>query len=368
MAAALRRLEPSAAAAIALGWVFAMFALSWFAFSQHGVLLDPLPPVSLLGAVTLLGTFVLFRQAQQQRQQVREAFSRFVAPAVVERLAESPDKLVLGGETRQLTLMFCDLRDFTAMSEGLDAQGITQFMNDYLTVITDQVLACGGTVDKYMGDAVMAFWNAPLDDRNHARNATRAALAMVDALDRFNTARERSLPPERFRRAQFGIGLSTGDCSVGNLGSVRRFDYSAIGDPVNLASRLESLTKMYGVQVLAPQETRDLAPNLAWLELDVVRVKGRQAAGAIHTLIGGEGVVGTAAYRALIEAHEAFRGHYRAGDLDASEAAALIWTDAVGPFIEKPEIYMALMLTRLRAWSAEPEGHAWDPVRTMTDK
>ena len=145
--------------------------------------------------------------------------------------------------------MFCDLRSFTALSEGKSATELTHFLNDYLTPMTDAVLAASGTVDKYIGDAIMAFWNAPLDDPAHARHAVEAALAMRVALARLNARWSAGKP--RYEPVKFGVGLNTGEVCVGNLGSLRRFDYSVIGDEVNVASRLESATKQFGVDIAA---------------------------------------------------------------------------------------------------------------------
>src|SRR5262249_839087 len=161
--------------------------------------------------------------------------------------AEDPDKLVLGGETRMLSIMFCDVRGFAALAEGFDAQGLTRFMNEYLTGMSHALLAHGGTIDKYIGDAVMAFWNAPLDDADRARRAARAALAMIAALAALNRdwrarAHARGAAHDDVK---VGIGLATGECCVGNFGSIHRFDYSVMGDTVNLASRLEGATKFY---------------------------------------------------------------------------------------------------------------------------
>ncbi len=166
--------------------VAAMVGGSWWAFTRKGLLIDPVFPSLSAGAVFLTGVLALYALKQSQERHVRQAFGRFVSPAVVHRLAENPDRLILGGENRELTLLFCDLRAFTTLSEGFDAHGLTRFLNEYLTPMTDVVLDHGGTVDKYMGDAIMAFWNAPLDDAEHARNSAIAALAMRAELAKLN--------------------------------------------------------------------------------------------------------------------------------------------------------------------------------------
>ena len=270
--------SPLVGALAGFGAIAAILGAGWHSFNAYGVLIDPLFPSATIVVSYLAGVVELFRHERSQKAQVKNAFGRFVSPAVVERLAASPDRLTLGGEGRVITLMFCDLRDFTHISEGFDASEIIAFMNDYLTPMSDLVLASGGTIDKYIGDAIMAFWNAPLDDPDHARNACRTALAMRAALVAFNATR--ATADAAHGRAQrvvrFGLGLNTGFCSVGNIGSIRRFDYSAIGDPVNVASRIESLTKFYAIDLMASEETQKAAPDFAWLEIDSVRVKGRE--------------------------------------------------------------------------------------------
>ena len=230
----------------------------------------------------------LYGQKRRQLNETRSHFGRFVSPAVVARLAEHPDAVRLGGEQRTLTLMFCDIRSFTTLSEGLSAVELTSFLNEYLTPMTDAVLQEMGAVDKYMGDAIMAFWNAPLDDPAHAAHAVRAALTMRKTLAELNR-RWASRPAESgraFHEVKFGVGLNTGECCVGNLGSTRRFDYSAIGDEVNIASRLEGASKILGVDIVASRLTRDEAPDFAWLEVDRVLLKGKTRPTPVYALAG----------------------------------------------------------------------------------
>lgn len=302
--------SPFAGALIGMSAIGAMVGFCWRAFSGYGVLIDPLYPSLTVAISYLAGVVELFRFERSQKSQVKNAFGRFVSPAVVERLAASPEKLTLGGEARTLTIMFSDVRDFTRISEGMSANEIIAFMNDYLTPMSDLVLASGGTIDKYIGDAIMAFWNAPLDDPDHARNACRTALAMRMALAAFNVARMEAGREDA--PVRFGLGLNTGVCSVGNLGSIRRFDYSAIGDPVNVASRIEGLTKFYGFDLMASEETQRAAPDFAWLEIDSVRVKGRDVATRLYGLAGDEAMASSTDFRALRGHHEAMLAKYRA--------------------------------------------------------
>jgi adenylate cyclase len=366
IAIALPRITAATGAAGALLLVAALGALSWHQFSANGVLLDPILPGTSVLITYGSGVVWLYRDEQRRRRQVREAFGRYVSPAVVARLAEDPGKLTLGGETRILSIMFCDVRGFTSLAERFDAQGLTRFMNEYLTGMTDALLAHGGTIDKYIGDAVMAFWNAPLDQPDHARRAARAALAMIDALQALNRdwrARAQTRG-EAHDDVRVGIGLATGECCVGNFGSIHRFDYSVMGDPVNLASRLEGATKFYQVDVLAAQATRERAADFAWLEVDALRVKGKSEIVRVHALAGDEVMRRSAGFADLAKAHEAMIEAYRGSDF--ARALALAHDLAGGAPPRLHGFYDGLeRRCRLLAQS-RPDG--WTPVTELSEK
>ena len=183
-----------------------------------------------------------------------------------------------------MTVLFADIRNFTAVAEQMEAQALTQFINRFLTPMTDIVMKNGGTIDKYMGDCVMAFWNAPLAEPEHAARACRAALEMQAHLVQRNRELGAEAGPAVFK-VRAGIGINTGDCFVGNMGSGYRFDYSVIGDEVNLASRLEGQCKHYGVDIIAGERTAGKTPELAWLEIDKIQVAGKTRAVRIFTLL-----------------------------------------------------------------------------------
>ncbi len=269
-------------------WIVTLFVLgSWIWFTRLSILIDPVIPSVTVGLTYLLGASLLWQTERRSRRQVRAAFGKFVAPAVVSRIAERPELLVLSGETRNLTILFSDLRNFSTISEGLTAAQVAQFLNLYLTPMTDTILEHEGTVDKYIGDAIVAFWNAPLDVADHTTRAVEAALAMRRALANFNREnRDRPAEEGRVLDVRMGIGLNYGACSVGNMGSTQRFDYSALGDPVNVAARLEALTKTYGVDLLATVAVQERTARYAWLEVDAVKVKGRSAVTKLFTLVG----------------------------------------------------------------------------------
>ena len=298
--------------------------VSWSAFTSHGMLFDPIIPSLSSGFVFLAGVGQLYGQKRQQVQEIRSAFGRYVSPAVVARLAEHPEQLQLGGQQRELTLMFCDIRSFTTLSEGLAAAELSTFLNEYLSPMTDVILRETGTVDKYMGDAIMAFWNAPLDDPAHGLHAVGAALQMRETLVRLNAEwRERAERAGRpFHNVKFGIGLNTGECSVGNMGSDQRFDYSALGDEVNIASRLEGSSKQFGVDIVASEATRKETPHLAWLEIDHVRLKNKTRLVAVYTLAGGQAYAESEEFQHLRALHEDILKAYRARKFAAAKQMA----------------------------------------------
>jgi adenylate cyclase len=255
-------------------------AVSWFAFRNGQVLIDPVYPIAVLASVYLCSTLLNYRLTETRQREIREAFSRYMSPHYVAELARNPEKLKLGGEVKLITIMFCDIRGFTTLSEGLSAAELGQLINEFLTPMTDIVMAHKGTIDKYIGDCIMAFWNAPLDDPDHAKNAVAAAQDMRKKLVELNAAWE----AEGRRALHVGIGINTGECSVGNFGSHQRFNYSLLGDPVNLSSRLEGLTKLYGVDLIIGEETASRLDDPGLIELDLVAVKGKKNAVRIFTL------------------------------------------------------------------------------------
>jgi adenylate cyclase len=301
-----------------------VLAGSWLAYRGAGLLIDPVMPAVTVGAVYMAGTLVRFLGTERERAQIRGAFSRYMAPALVEQLAADPSRLRLGGETRDVSILFLDVRGFTSLSEGMDAQALTRFVNRLFTPLSDVILSHRGTIDKYMGDAVMAFWNAPLDDPEHARNAARAALAMLAELERLNTrwAEEARAKGRAFSPVAVGIGIDTGECVVGNLGSEQRFDYSVIGDHVNLASRLEGLTKTYRVGIIVGEQTAAALGGMALIEIGAVPVRGKAQPVRIHALLGDEQRAAEPAFRRLAEAHAELTAAERAGD-DEVHATAL---------------------------------------------
>ena len=490
--------------------------LSWLAYSRHALLLDPSYPVFAAAVLYSLLSYLGYYREEKGKEQVRGAFGRYLSPVVVERLAENPDQLNLGGEERNMTLMFSDIRGFTTISEKFrdNPQGLTNLINQFLTPMTEQVLKQQGTIDKYIGDCLMAFWNAPLDDADHARHACQAALDMAVALERVNDelalqasrdesgetaelqaeyrlarqyglgsgvevdldkafdllsdaahrgfanaqynlgkayrdgagveaddaaalywfraaaeqdyakaqqrlgtryARGLGTPPDRVEalfwlslaarkgllgaeedrkrladhlepedreaterrlevwkpvanpavlHLEMGIGLNSGPCVVGNMGSELRFDYSVIGDPVNLASRLEGQTKNYGVGILISESTRELAPEFAALELDLIAVKGKREAVRIFALLGDPAVAETGEYRDLSGVHDRMLAAYRAQRWADAKALIQRCRDLEPKLGDLYDVYE----DRIRRFEADAPEAGWDGVFRATAK
>ncbi|WP_448952275.1 CHASE2 domain-containing protein [Labrys neptuniae] len=273
---------------------------SWILYVRESILFDAVMPSAGILTVFLAATVYHYQEAEHRRAEVRNMFGRFVTPAVVERLVEAPDRIVLGGEIRELTIMFSDVRNFTGIAENQPPEGVVSLIRRIHTPSTEAVLRHNGTIDKFIGDGMMAFWNAPLDMPNHAALACRAALDIAAM------ARDFRDPP-----IQIGIGLHTGEACVGNLGSEQRLEYSALGDAVNLASRLEPLTKLYGIEILVTEATMRAAGNLPFLELDRAMVRGRQSAIGLFALHTGEA---DADFFRLQVAQAEILAPYRSGD------------------------------------------------------
>ena len=300
-----------------------LIAGSWALYATQGLLIDATYPAAVAFAVYALLTYLSYIREELERRQVRAAFSQYMSPSLVAELAEHPDRLKLGGETKEMTILFCDVRGFTTISESYkaDPQGLTTLINDLLTPLTDAILERRGTIDKYMGDCVMAFWNAPLDDPRHASNACQAALAMSAAIEQLNAKRRAQAEADgtAFLAVQVGVGVNTGTCVVGNMGSRQRFDYSVVGDAVNLASRLEGQSKPYGVTiVVGPETAATVGAEFALLELDLIAVKGKREAVCIFALLGNAEVRRDTAFRTLTEDHAALLKAYRGQDWPAA--------------------------------------------------
>jgi adenylate cyclase len=358
---------PLATALVCMVTIAALFIGSFFLFDRYGLLLDPLYPSATIVCGYAVGGITLWQFERAAKRHVHRAFGKFLSPLVVERLAENPERLVLGGETRELTVLFSDLRNFSALSEGMSAHELTQFMNDYLTPMTDAILDREGTVDKYIGDAIMAFWNAPLDIAAHPYKAVSAALAMRSALANFNEARAAKARDigALHRPAVMGIGVNVGLCSVGNMGSTRRFDYSILGDAVNLASRLEGASKMFDVDIIASASVREAARDCAWLDLGEVVVVGRSSRTSVFTIAGDSVFAGTAEFCEWRALHDEMRENYESRQF--AQAAAIAAKLSAHVASRWRGLYMRLE-NRYVALARAPAPEDWSPAWILDNK
>jgi adenylate cyclase len=344
---------------------------SWYFYTEQKLLIDFTYPLMSTTAIYLSMIFSSFVREQAQRRQTRSAFGRYLSPALVEQLAQSPEKLVLGGEEREMTIMFSDVRGFTTISESFkhDPQGLTALMNRFLTPLTNAILARKGTIDKYMGDAIMAFWNAPLDDTQHQLNACEAAVDMLERIEVLNKQRE--LEAQDGGRAYFplnvGVGLNTGTCVVGNMGSDLRFDYSVFGDSVNLASRLEGQSKEYGFPIIVGSNTAlAVKDKFAILELDFIMVKGKKEPEVIYAIAGREDTAQSGRFQRLrnltIEMLACYRGRDWNGALEAIERGRK--TDEAHSL----ELLYNLYEARIRGYQTNPPPEDWNGAFALLTK
>ncbi len=471
---------------------------SWFAFKEYGWLFDPLVPTLMVMVIYIVVEGLSFMQTEAERQQVRSAFKHYLSPELVDQLAANPAGLSLGGESREMTVMFCDLRGFTSISEHFreDPQGLTTLLNRFLTPMTEIILNNKGTIDKYIGDAIMAFWNAPLEDKNHADHACQAVLEMYNNLENLNaellsgdnpedndagaessaelanndplyelrriaeqgrakaqhrlgkhyrdgtevpvdnvaadfwferSAKQGYAPAQRNHglhllnkdalsrenmtegvfwlslasgqgaggaddeleeykqkldrddlfdteervaawrpeteglsalQLDIGIGVNSGTCLVGNLGSEQRFDYSVLGDTVNLASRLEGQTKNYGVPIIISEQTRELAPDYAALEVDLIAVKGRRQATRIYALLGMPEFAQSEKFQKLSALHQKFLTHYRAQDWDGARTNIVQCRELDESLADLYDLFES----RIDNLESNPPGQSWRGV------
>jgi len=320
---------------------------AYFYFVKHLQLWDA---SWIILVTTITGFHAVFNRFVKEfslKQQIKKQFGTYLSPDMVAQLQKNPDLLKLGGESRNLSIMFTDVRGFTSISEhyGEDVQGLTKIMNRYMTAMTKEILNNKGTIDKYIGDAQMAFWNAPLDDWDHAENAVWTGIKMLDSLDKFNE----EVQQEGIPAFGMGLGINTAEVVVGNMGSDQRFDYTCLGDGVNLAARLEGQSKTYGVRiVLGPETASKVKDKINVFELDCIAVKGKTIGVKIYTVAKES------------EHHRQFLESYYAGDWEE----ALKRLDTAKEFHKDMAEYYANMKTRIQA--GKPND--WDGTFRATTK
>jgi adenylate cyclase len=342
-----------------------LIGLSLYLFVEHNLLIDFTYPLISSWLIYLVLTFVNYFREQKQRRQIRSAFGYYLSPHMVEQLARSPEKLVLGGEERRMTILFSDVRGFTTISEHYkdDPQGLTRLMNRFLTPLTNAIIERKGTIDKYIGDAIMAFWNAPVDDNEQEANACEAALEMLLRAETLNSELKREAETNGgvYMPLRIGIGLNTGPCVVGNMGSDFRFNYSVLGDTVNLASRLEGRTKDYRIPIVIGSRTAEGAKQkFAVMEIDLIMVKGKKQPEAVFTVLGRSEIEADPRCKDLRDANAQMLGRFRNQRWeDAVELIARCRKFANG--FDLAGLY-DMYEERIELYRAQPPGPDWDGV------
>jgi len=363
----------SAFTVIALGalLIAGLVGASWYFFVAHNLLIDFTYPLMSCWLIYLVLTFVNYFREQQQRQQIRSAFGFYLSPQLVEQLARSPERLVLGGEERRMTILFSDVRGFTTISEHYkdDPQGLTRLMNRFLTPLTNAIIERKGTIDKYIGDAIMAFWNAPVDDPDQESNACEAALQMLERAATLNgeLKREAEANGGVYMPLRIGIGLNTGPCVVGNMGSDFRFNYSVLGDTVNFASRLEARTKDYRLPLVIGSRTAEGAKQkFATMEIDLIQVKGKTQPEAVFAVLGRAEAEQDPRCGQLRELNAQMLARFRKQKWD--ETLSLI--DRCRKLADGFDVagLYEMYVERIETYRADPPGPDWDGVYEAESK
>lgn len=340
-----------------LFFIISIIAGNYYLFFLNEKLLGITYPLATILTVFLVVTLFNYFFEYRKKQFIQDAFGRYVSPMVIHQLVKRPEKLSLAGEEKDLTILFSDIRDFTNISEKMDPKQLGTFMNRYLTAMSDIVMENNGMVDKYIGDAIVAIWGAPLDDSDHVRNAVRSSLSMTQRLGELREKWAQQGLPE----ITIGVGINTGITSVGNFGSERRFEYTVLGDNVNLASRLEGLNKVYGTSIIISKFTKDAVNGEFFCRMiDRVRVKGKDLPIEIYEpLLEG---IPDDALREEVSRFEQALEYYRVRDF---EHARSIIEELHGM---KPHRLYELYLERIEGFIKEPPPKDWDGTYTFTTK
>jgi adenylate cyclase len=343
----LNPLRATLATFLALAAVFGTNVLVW----TEGNLVLPLASgmlmIMLLFALNM--SYGFFVESRAKRQ-ITGLFGQYVPTELVDEMSQNPEAFTMQGESREMSVLFTDVRGFTTISEGLDPKQLSQLMNEFLTPLTRVIYRHRGTIDKYMGDCIMAFWGAPVRDPAHARNAVLAGLEMRSVIAELAPQFKARGWPE----IQIGVGVNSGRMSVGNMGSDVRVAYTVMGDAVNLASRLEGATKQYGVGMIVGETTRSQVPDLVFRELDKVKVKGKQEPVTIYEPLGMQGEVDRSLMDEVTLWTQALR-LYRSRDWDMAELQLLNLTKGY-PL----RVLYQTFLARITAYRSDPPEQGWD--------
>ncbi len=347
---------------IVVGFVVAIaawipFILSSVGFS-NGMWIN-LVPVEIAVFVSLAGSAIWKYETEgKKKREIHRAFGYYVSPAVIEQMLAEPERLKLGGEKKRLTLLFSDLEGFTPLSERLEPKKLVELLNEYTTLMANTVTAYDGTVDKYIGDAVMAFWGAPLDQDDQEIKACYCALLSQEKLEQMSRRLvSEGLPPVNIR-----IGLNSGECVVGNMGSETRFDYTALGDPVNQAARLEGLNKIYGTKILAAEPTWEIAKkNITGREIDFLKVKGKDEPVRVFEIVARRGRETEAQLRLIKNYEPVWQAYKQRRWDDVIELAGIALNEA-------PDGPTQVLLDRAVTYKQNPPPDDWDGSFRHTSK
>ncbi len=353
----LPKLSPLKATLLTIAVLVVMLGINFASWQYANLVLPIASMLVMVSLIYLLNMSYGFFVESRGKRQLTGLFGQYVPPELVDEMAQNPEAISLKGENREMTVLFSDIRGFTTISEGLDPEQLTQLMNEFLTPLTQVIHSNRGTIDKYMGDAIMAFWGAPLKDKNHAQHALNAGMAMVQALKPLNI----KFAEKGWPAIKIGVGLNTGNMTVGNMGSSFRMAYTVMGDSVNLGSRLESLTKNYGVDIMVSEFTKAQTQDMIYRELDIVRVKGKDKPVAIFEPLGTKEQLAEEVLDALNLYRESLI-HYRNQDWDVAEALLKNLAKTT------PHPLYALYIERIKQFKITPPDKNWDGVYTYETK
>ena len=362
LALALPMLRAPVAVALSVLVASSLVGVNWWLYQAHGLVLGLAPVLFMAVTISVLNVGYGYLVASRSRRELISLFGTYVPPELVKEMIKDPDNYNMRAKSDELTVMFCDMRGFTGMSEQMEPAQLQQLLNQVFSELTRLIGANRGTVDKYMGDCVMSFWGAPVESPAHAQLAVKAAVEMTQALGRINQAYQTGALANVTVDITLGIGLNTGQMYVGDMGSNIRRSYTVIGDAVNLGSRLEGLSKVYGVSIVASESTKVLATDFVWQELDLVRVKGKQRAIAIFSPVAKKGQLSIAQASELALWHS-FLAAYRAQNRTQCDVlmAQLLQLD------EKKPLY-TLYAQRIAVTRDQPIDPAWDGATNFESK
>jgi len=354
----LPMLSPTWSTISAVLTIGVILILDNYAWNHLMVIMPIASPLSLVVILYLMNMSYGFFVESRGKRQLTHLFGQYVPPDLVNEMSRNLKEITLDGEIRNMTVLFTDVRGFTSISENMEPKELTTFINAFLTPLTEVIHKNRGTIDKYMGDAIMAFWGAPLKDHHHARNALNAGLDMLEAIKKLNQNFKSKGQPE----IKIGIGVNTGEMNVGNKGSEFRVDYTVLGDAVNLGSRLEGLTKKYGVNFIVNESTRHEVPEFEYRMLDIVKVTGKNKSVTIFEPIGLVENVSKSKRKQIKEFHHALK-LYRLQNWDDAEQIIFQLSQ------QEPErIIYRIYLDRIAFFRNNPPEENWDGVFTHTSK